>query len=50
LYDVEYTDDLLDTNDWLSLTSDWEGTGMEMMVEDAPWVSQRFYRVRVRWP
>jgi hypothetical protein len=50
LYDVEYTDDLLDTNDWVALTNDWEGTGMEMTFEDAAGAPQRFYRVKVRQP
>jgi hypothetical protein len=47
-YDLLYKPALMDTNDWLTLTSDWEGTGMDMIFEDATGAAQRFYRVRVR--
>jgi hypothetical protein len=51
MYDVLYKTDLTDTNDWLELTSDWDGTGMEMAFEDDTSVtSRRFYRVTVKEP
>jgi hypothetical protein len=50
LYDVEYTDDLLDTNDWLAITSGIPGTNGILNVLDVAPADQRFYRITVTGP
>jgi hypothetical protein len=49
-YDVLYKDDLTDTNDWLVLSGDLEGTGNPIECSDPGSTVQRFYRITVRQP
>jgi len=50
LYDVFYTENLMDTNAWHVLTNGVVGTGGTIVIRDPDNAERRFYRIRVRQP